>query len=244
MAETSSPTLDGLQRRLGYFFRDPSLLRDAVTHPSYLQDHPESGAANQRLEFLGDAVLQLILTRKLFQIFPQEREGRLSKRRSSLTKGSFLAQIALEMRLDACLLLGAGEESTGGRSKLSALEDVFEALVGALFLDGDFASVERVVLAVYGDLEARLATVENVENPKGRLQELIQPVHGNRALRYEVLHVGGADHARDFEVAVLLNQRPVGQGRGSSKKLAEEAAARAALDVLEKSETKEPDRLG
>jgi ribonuclease-3 len=233
---TTSPTLDELQRRLNYFFRDGSLLRDAVTHPSYLQDHPESGASNQRLEFLGDAVLQLILTQKLFQIFPQEREGRLSKRRSALSKGSFLTQLALETGLDACLLLGAGEESSGGRSKPSALEDVFEAFVGALFLDSDLANAERIVLAVYGDLESRLAMVENVENPKGRLQELIQPVHGNHALRYEVLNIAGADHARDFEVAVFLNERLAGQGRGSSKKLAEEAAARAALDLLGKSE--------
>jgi len=234
-AANPDPTaIELLQRRLDYVFRDPELLACAVTHPSYLQDHPGVAASNQRLEFLGDAVLQLILTQELYARFPHDREGNLSKRRAALTKGAFLVPLAREIGLDACLRLGTGEEASGGRGKPAALEDAFEGVVGALHLDGGLDAARRVVLALYGDLGARLAGVEDAENPKGRLQELMQPVHGNQALRYEVRGIEGSDHAREFEVAVLLHDRLLGTGRGTSKKLAEEAAARMALENLPK----------
>lgn len=221
-----------LQTRIGHTFRDATLLERAVTHPSYLQDDPTAQDNNQRLEFLGDAVLQLILTNALFAQFPTDREGALSKRRAALTKGIFLAQLAREIGLDTCLRLGAGEEAGGGRAKASALEDAFEALVGALYLDGDPGAAQRVVLAIYGPLADRLAVSEDVDNPKGRLQERVQPDHGNTALRYDVTHTAGADHAREYSATVFLLDRELGSGRGSSKKLAEEAAARAALKNL------------
>jgi ribonuclease-3 len=224
--------LDALQARLGYDFRDKGLLEEALTHPSYAQDHPESKGSNQRLEYLGDAVLQLILTEELFRANPSEREGALTKRRAALTRGAFLTGLARDIGLDTCLRLGASEEASGGRTKASALEDAFEALVGALFLDGGIDRTRRALLAVYGPLADRLAGVEDSENPKGRLQESIQPAHGNHALRYEVVGTEGADHARAFEVAVFLHDRPLGRGRGPSKKSAEEAAARAALAEL------------
>jgi ribonuclease III len=226
--------LDRLQQRLAYVFRDIGLLERATTHPSYMQDHPETGGSNQRLEFLGDAVLQLILTQELFRAYPEEREGSLTKRRAALSKGLFLTRLARDIGLEACIRLGASEEASGGRTKASALEDVFEALVGALFLDSDLERTRRVVLGVYGPLSDRLEAIGESENPKGRLQESIQPLHGNSALRYEVVATEGADHARAFEVAVFLNERPLGRGRGRSKKLAEEEAARAALAELEK----------
>ena len=226
-----SPPLDRLQARLAYTFRVPALLERAVTHPSWLQDHPGDAESNQRLEFLGDAVLQLLLTEALFQLFPDDREGLLSQRRASLTKGAFLASLAREIGLDACLRLGGSEEFGGGRTRASALEDAFEALVGALYLDSDLPAVRRVVLGLYGPLPGRLA-LETADNPKGRLQELVQPRHGNDALRYEVMRTEGADHAREFEVAVFLLSRLLGTGRGTSKKLAEEAAAHAALETL------------
>ena len=223
-----------LQTRIKHPFRDRSLLTCAVTHPSYLQDHPEIAENNQRFEFLGDAVLQLVITEALFNLFPEEREGVLSKRRAALANGTFLAGLAAEIGLDRCLLLGASEESTGGRSRIGALEDAFEAVIGAVYLDSDLATAKRVLLAIYGDISARLASVEDVENPKGRLQELVQPHHGNGALRYDVTNVEGEDHAREYEVAVYLLDRMLGRGRGSSKKLAEESAARIALETLEK----------
>lgn len=224
-----------LQERLGYAFRDQGLLERALTHPSTLQANPTL-ESNQRLEFLGDAVIQLILTQRLFELFPGEREGGLSKRRAALSKGAFLVQLALEYGLDACLRLAPSEELSGGRTRASALEDAFEALAGAIYLDGGLEAARKSVLAVYGDLQARLAPVESAENPKGRLQEKIQPLHGNHALRYEVALAEGADHAKAYEVVVYLNDRPLGRGRGQSKKLAEEAAAREALENLGKVE--------
>lgn len=225
--------LSQLEDRILHSFRDRSLLEQAVTHPSLLQERPDLVESNQRLEFLGDAVLQLVLTETLYTLFPGDREGVLSKRRAALANGIFLARLAREIGLDRCLRLGTSEESTGGRTRPGALEDAFEALVGAVYLDSNPATARRVVLGIYGHIPDRLALVEDVENPKGRLQELVQPVHGNNALRYDVVRSTGQDHAREYEVAVYVLDRMAGVGRGTSKKLAEEAAARAALVTLE-----------
>ncbi len=227
-----STPLDHLQQRLGYVFRDPNLLRLAVTHPSFVQDHSRVTENNQRLEFLGDAVLQLVLTETLFQLYPTEREGDLSRRRSALAKGSFLAQLGLDLGLDACLRLGTSEQGTGGQSRASNLEDACEAVFGALYLDSDWPTARRVMLAIFGDLNLRLETVGDLHNPKGRLQELVQPKHGNNAVRYEVVRTEGGDHERRYFVEAYFLDKPVGQGSGSSKKLAEEAAARVALETL------------
>ncbi len=234
MTDPAQSPLEALQQRIGYTFRNVALLECAVTHPSYLPEHPEAGESNQRLEFLGDAVLQVIITEALFGLFPADREGLLSKRRATLSKGVFLATLARELGLDACLRLGTSEETSGGRTRASALEDVFEALVGALYLDSDLPTVRAIVLGLYGPLPARLAGTEDTDNPKGQLQEFVQPRHGNLALRYEVTQVEGADHARDYEVAAFLHDRALGRGRGPSKKLAEEAAARTSLEMLKR----------
>ena len=224
--------LTELQKRLGYEFRTPALLLEALTHGSYLQEYPEAGPHNQRLEFLGDSVLQFILTDALYREFAIEREGILSRRRAVLSKGEFLTQMARDLGLDACLRLNRSEEEAGGRTRASTLEDVFEALVGAVYLDSDLATTRGLVLAWYGPLAGRLVLSEDAENPKGRLQELVQPKHGNNALRYEVLATTGPRHARAYEVAVFLNETQLGTGTGSAKKMAEEAAARAALLTL------------
>jgi ribonuclease III len=228
-----SDALAQLELRIGHTFHDRALLERAVTHLSYLADHPQITDSNQRLEFLGDAVLQLLIAEELFSLFPEEREGILSKRRALLVNGGFLAQLAREIKLDDCLRLGASELATGGRNRTSSLGDAMEALVGAIYLDSDIDHARRVVRDLYGPLPERLAAVEQAENPKGRLQELIQPVHGNTALHYEVLDVQGQDHAREYAVAVFLHDRQLGAGRGPSKKVAEEAAAREALLVLQ-----------
>lgn len=231
-----STPLARLQDRLGYRFRDSALLECALTHPSFLPEHPTVRESNQRLEFLGDAVLQLVLTEELFRLFPGDREGLLSRRRASLAKGLSLVTLAREVGLDASLRLGSSEESTGGRARASTLEDAFEAIVGAVYLDSDLPTTRRVVLALYGPLAERLAATENEDNPKGRLQEKVQPKHGNHALRYEVTSTEGEDHARAFSVAVFLHDRELGRGRGPSKKTAEEAAAREALLTLAQDE--------
>ena len=221
-----------LETRIDHAFRDRLLLERALTHSSLLPERPDLTESNQRLEYLGDSVLQLILSEALFQAFPGDREGMLSKRRAALANGPFLAGLAREIGLDLTLRLGSGEEAAGGRARAAALEDAFEALVGALFLDSQLEGARRVVLRIYGPLDARLAAVEDSENPKGRLQEIIQPLHGNNALHYEVVRIGGEDHAREYEVGVFLLDRQLATGCGPSKKSAEEAAARTALSGM------------
>lgn len=227
-----NPAPSTLEVRINHVFRDEALLGLALTHSSLLQERPDLAESNQRLEFLGDAVLQLVLTEALFTLFPGDREGSLSRRRAALANGPFLAGLAREIGLDQALRLGASEEATGGRTRTAALEDAFEALIGAVYLDSGWDAARKTVWHIYGPLGARLANVEDFENPKGRLQELIQPRHGNSALRYDVVDIGGEDHARSYEVAVFLHDRRLGAGRGTSKKSAEEAAAREGLATL------------
>ena len=141
-------------------------------------------------------------------------------------------QIARELGLDHCLRLGTSELNSGGRDRASSLEDACEALFGALYLDSDWSTARRVMLHVFGDLNARLQAVGELRSPKSRLQELAQPVHGNHAVRYAVTSTEGPDHDRRYFVEVYLLDRPLGQGSGTSKQAAEEAAARAALESL------------
>ncbi len=230
----SDPTanLTALEGHLSYRFQDRALLLEALTHASFAQENPAAGPHNQRLEFLGDAVLHFILTDALYRVSTTEREGVLSRQRAILSKGSFLTRLARDLQLDTGLRLSRGEEETGGRTRASSLEDAFEAIIGAIYLDSDLATTQRVVLAWYGPLGVHLELADDAENPKGRLQELVQPEHGNIALKYEVLSTTGPRHAREFAVAVSLHDEQLGTGKGSSKKVAEEAAAHAALAVL------------
>ena len=220
-----------LQAHLGHVFHDPALLRQALTHPGYANEHPEDGEHYQRLEFLGDAVIQFAVTAALFHLRPHEREGELSRLRVALTNGVFLAGLARELDLPAHLLLCTAERKTGGSP--TAAGDAYEAVVGALFLDAGLPAAQAFIERSYGDLETRLASLKVEDaNPKGRLQERVQPLHGTGALRYETVQSGGADHAKEYASNVFLADRLLGTGRGTSKKLAEEAAARAALSTL------------
>jgi ribonuclease III len=229
---TSNDPLSQLESRLGYTFRDRNRLLEALTHASYLQDDPLAGPNNQRLEFLGDTVLQFILTDALYAEFPNEREGILSRKRAILTKGKFLTQMARSLQLEAYIRLNKSEEEAGGRERASILEDCFEALLGAIYLDSDLPTIQRLVLAWYGPLTAHLVDTEAKENPKGLLQEIVQPDHGNSALLYKVTDTTGPKHARVYEATVFLIDEIIGIGTGSSKKAAEESAARIALDAL------------
>jgi ribonuclease-3 len=233
VSDSDNLALEALQRRLDYTFRDTGLLDCALTHPSFLQEHPDITESNQRLEFLGDAVLQLVLTEALFDLFPTDREGSLSKSRSALSKGKFLSDLAREIDLPDCLRLGSSEEQTGGRDRASALEDAMEAVIGAIYLDSDLFTARRVILGLIGSLSDRLTALKPSENPKGRLQELVQAQHGNFALRYQITKITGEDHAREYEATASLNGQLLGTGRGTSKKSAEEDAARAALITLQ-----------
>jgi len=232
----SAHSFTALQTRLGHVFRDLALLRQALTHPGYANEHPEDGEHYQRLEFLGDAVIQFVVTAALFRLRPHEREGELSRLRVALTNGVFLAGLAREFDLPAHLRLCTAERKTGGSP--TAAGDAYEAVVGALLLDGGLSAAQAFIERSYGDLETRLASLKVEDaNPKGRLQERVQPLHGTGALRYETVQSGGADHAKEYTSNVFLADRLLGTGRGTSKKLAEEAAARAALQSLDSSPT-------
>jgi ribonuclease-3 len=229
---TSVRDLEKFQERIGYVFRNRKLLDLCLTHPSVQQD--EAGAEhNQRLEFLGDAVLQLIVTEKLHALFPDEREGRLTARRATITRGVFLTDLARELGLGRVLRVGMAERAAGGHERAAALEDAVEALVAAIYLDSDWETIRGVVLGWLGDFHQRLARYDTRINPKGRLQELIQPRHGNSALRYRLVQEGGPAHAKVFETEVSLFDVVLGRGSGSSKKESEERAAAEALQRWE-----------
>jgi ribonuclease-3 len=224
----STSSLSPLAARLGHTFANPALLRQALTHPGYANEHPTDGDHYQRLEFLGDAVIQFVVTAALFNLRPAEREGELSRLRVALTNGLFLGELARELGLPAHLRLCVSEQKTGGSPTVAG--DAYEAVVGAIFLDGGLPAAQSFIEHTYGNLDARLASLRlDDANPKGRLQERVQPAHGTGALRYETVLAGGPDHAKEYRSTVYLADRALGTGTGTSKKAAEEAAARAAL---------------
>lgn len=227
------PDTTQLQERIGYTFANPALLLKSLTHPSYAED-PETGNY-QRLEFLGDAVLGLILAEELFKTLPDKREGALTRNRSMLVKGEQLCLMAREIDLGKHVRMGEAEAAQGGRKRDSILEDSFEAMIGAIYLDGGLDAARTVVLNLYGPLEKRLAHQSQAHNPKGKLQELLQPSLGNDCIEYRVVETSGPDHQKSFTVEVHVQGVLKGQGSGNSKKLAEEAAAREALEGLAES---------
>jgi ribonuclease-3 len=218
-----------LETKLGYSFKRPELLEQALTHPSLsYETQRASGQDNQRLEFLGDAVLQLILTHELFNRFSDFNEGALTKLRSRLVSRSALMEYAREIQLGDFLRMGRGEESSGGRSRPSALADAFEAVVAAVYLDGDYSAARQVVLNLLED-HLVLLTEQPIEvNPKGQLQELLQS-KSTGSPNYTIISQEGPDHAKRFEANVEWSGEILGSGSGQSKKEAEIAAARMAL---------------
>lgn len=220
-----------VQARLGYRFREPELLTLALTHPSIAHEKGAPVQTNQRLEFLGDAVLQLVLTRELYEKFPQVGEGPLTKARAKLVNRRTLAEHAREMGLGACLLLSRGEELHGGRERPSALADTFEALMGAIFLDGGFEAARDFILHRFSAAFSQLPVIPILENPKGELQELLQSTT-SEAPHYHIISASGPDHDRVFECMVYHRGVELARGTGKSKKAAESAAALAALTDL------------
>jgi ribonuclease-3 len=225
------PQYEELQKKLGYTFRDLELLKLALTHPSVAHEQGTPMQTNQRLEFLGDAVLQLVLTRELYEKFPAFDEGPLTKARAKLVNRQTLAEHGVTVNLGAHLMLSRGEETHGGRERPSALADAYEALVGAVFLDGGFDAARELILREFsGDLGG-LTVIPIMENPKGELQELLQAVSAE-APQYNVVSATGPDHDRLFECTVQHAGVELARGRGKSKKLAESEAALAALARL------------
>lgn len=224
---------DQLEAALGYQFRDRNLLVLALTHPSiaheagvgHLQQH------NQRLEFLGDAVLQLVVTGELYARFPTYGEGPLTQARAQMVNRIALAAHARRLNLGNFLILSRGEDSTGGRVRTSTVADAFEAVVGAVFLDGGFEVARSLVLTLFRDSFGAVNELPNLDNPKGELQELLQS-RSPEPPRYEQLSASGPDHNRQFESAVYHEGIELGRGMGRSKKLAESAAALSALQTI------------
>lgn len=225
-----------LEAALEYRFKDRNLLMLALTHPSiaheagvgHLQQH------NQRLEFLGDAVLQLVVTSALYERFPSYGEGPLTQARAQLVNRLALASHARRLNLGTFLILSRGEESTGGRVRTSTVADAFEALVGAVYLDAGFETVQTLILRLFRESFGEVNELPNLDNPKGELQELLQ-ARSPEPPRYEQLSASGPDHNRQFESAVFHEGVELGRGVGRSKKLAESAAALTALESLKSS---------
>ncbi len=220
-----------LQARIEYQFQDAQLLRLALTHPSVAHEQGRSVQHNQRLEFLGDAVLGLVLTRELYDKFPHVSEGPLTKARAQMINRRTLADQARRIELHKELILSRGEEANLGRSRASALADAFEALIGAVFLDGGFDAAKMFVLRSFREAFGELTSIPTLENPKGELQEILQS-RSTDAPQYVVAGESGPDHDRDFECVVIHGGVELGRGRGKSKKAAESEAALAALRVL------------
>jgi ribonuclease-3 len=226
-----------LQTRLGYPFRDEGLLRLALTHPSVAHESREPTAHNQRLEFLGDAVLQLVLTHELYDKFPAFDEGPLTKARAKLVNRRTLAEHARELGVGAHLILSRGEETSGGRERASTLADAFEALLGAIFLDGGFGAAREFILREFSAAFGKLSVLPTIENPKGELQELLQAL-SPESPQYHVVSATGPDHDRVFECIVQHNGVELARGSGKSKKAAETDAALAALKKLREEKIK------
>jgi ribonuclease III len=219
---------------IAYKFRDGNLLRLALTHPSVAHESGVAMAHNQRLEFLGDAVLGLVLTQKLYEQFPALDEGPLTKARAKLVNRQTLAARARSLGLGAHLILSRGEEMSGGRDRESALADAYEALLGAIFLDGGFDAARDFILREFAAAFGELTTLPLIENPKGELQELLQ-ARSPQAPEYQTLQIAGTDHDPLFECAVSHEGAELARGRGKNKKAAESEAALAALEKLRES---------
>ncbi|MBU2551467.1 MAG: ribonuclease III [Proteobacteria bacterium] len=231
---------DGLQKRLGYTFQDGALLERALRHRSYVHqfrsetDEAQDMEDNQRLEFLGDAVLGLCVGTLLYDTFPDFKEGEMSKMRAGLVNEARLAKLARQIDLPSSLLLGRGEDATGGRDKDSILADAVEAVLAAIYLDGGFEASMEVVENLWGELISLGPGIELLGDYKTRLQELTQRVYGE-VPTYLLTGTEGPDHDRTFEVSLVVGGRPLASGKGRSKKAAEKAAARSALEKLGRS---------
>ena len=220
-----------LEKKLGYTFRDPSLLRAALYHSSYANEHRAAGIrSNERLEFLGDAVLGFVTAEYLYAKHPDLPEGDLTRRRAALVCEESLHEVAQALDLGSCLQLGRGEEQGGGRHRPSIQADAVEAMLAAVYLDGGIGQARKLIhtLVIRQEREKTAAG----RDYKTALQELVQRESG-QVLSYRLVGESGPDHAKTFSMEVLLNGQPIGSGEGRSKKEAEQAAAKAAVGKLE-----------
>ena len=222
---------DALEAALGYRFKDRGLLENALTHSSYANERwKDSLRCNERLEFLGDSVLGMITAQHLYKTLPDRPEGDLSRIRADLVCEKTLAKVAEKLHLGEVMLLGHGEDLGDGRHRPSILADAVESIIAAAFLDGGFEAAQCIV---HRFVLVHIPTTDRPMNAdyKTQLQELVQRKR-DQVIHYQLVGEEGPDHAKQFTVEVLLNGKLVGEGRGSSKKRAEQDAARRAIEVL------------
>ena len=226
----TSSIMNPLEERMGYKFRNGLLLAEALTHPSISLERKDYPFDNQRLEFLGDAVIQVVVTEHLFQMFPDFSEGRMTKLRTRIVSRMALCERAIALDLGSFLMMGRGEESSGGRERASNIADAFEAVVGAIYLDGGFEASRIFLLRQMEEVFADLASQPEEINPKGFLQEKLQFIAPN-APEYELLSQTGPEHSKRFVCRVMWNGQELARGEGLSKKEAQVAAAESALEL-------------
>jgi ribonuclease-3 len=224
---------DKLQDKLGIVFSDPVLLRQALVHRSYLHENPDfTLPSNERLEFLGDAVLGIVIAEKLYIDCPLCSEGDMTKLRSTLVRRETLARLATShLNLSGCLYVGRGEESSGGRDKQSILAGAFEAVIGAVFIDQGFEVCRALVLRLYDGEWSLAAERTSSSDFKSQLQEAVQSKYHEIPV-YRVVAEEGPDHEKEFTVEVAVGEHAIGRGSGKNKRGAENEAARAALEAL------------
>ncbi|MDD2373730.1 MAG: ribonuclease [Clostridiales bacterium] len=226
--------LNSFCRGVDYKFSDIKLLNEALTHSTYAYEHRNQGLTdNERLEFLGDAVLDLVISEILFRNTEGFAEGYMTKTRALVVCENTLADVARVIRLGDYLMLGRGEEATGGRDKPSNLSNAMEALFGAVFIDGGFEQASRIITRLLGEPLEQALKGKMVYDYKSKLLELVQSTRGNSTMRFEIINEEGPVHDRTFTAAVIVDENEIAQGQGSSKKEAEQQAARAALQNLD-----------
>ena len=236
-ARDRASALERLEAAVGYNFKDRSLLRRAMTHSSHSNETGERNhhlLCNERLEFLGDSVLSIVVSRYLFSAYPQEGEGLLTNMRKDVVCAEALARYARRIGVGECLYLGNGEELSGGRDKENILADAFEALLAAVYLDAGDRGMDIIAAFLLPLVQKDLSELESrgIDGDyKTPLQQLVQQTEGD-VLEYVLLRAEGPDHQKTFEVEVRVNSNPCGRGVGTSKRKAEQAAAKAALKVF------------
>lgn len=228
----SAPNLEKLQQLLEYGWRDRSLLHRALVHSSFTYESREREECNnERLEFLGDAVLQLVVSEHYYRLFREKTEGELSKMRALTVCETSLARVARRLDLGEFILLGRGEERTGGRERASLLADAFEALLGSIYLDAGLEEARRVALHQLTGVMDEVISGQALRDFKSELQELLQR-ESTEPVSYVILKETGPDHDKEFTAAAIHRGRKLGEGRGKSKKEAEQQAARMALGKI------------
>lgn len=229
----SQPVFRKLEQRLGHEFKNQALLLEALTHSTYAYEHrSEQLVSNERLEFLGDAVLDLAVGDRLFRDRAQYAEGFMTKTRALLVCENTLAKLARRLEVGGLLFVGKGEETTGGRDKSSNLANAMEALFGAVYLDAGFDKIRQVILNLLEQPVQEALSGSVIHDYKSRLLELIQGTHNGSTVQFNILQESGPVHERVFTAGVLLDDTLIASGSGNTKKEAEQQAARSALEHL------------